>query len=100
MPYKPAEITHVLTAVLGFTLEKGPRGDDHKWYKLEIDGVPRTIRTFVSHGRSKQYDKGLESKVARELHVSAPFFRQIMRGEKTREDYIHEVKTNPHPPFH
>ncbi|HKV83677.1 MAG TPA: hypothetical protein VJN88_03925 [Ktedonobacterales bacterium] len=98
MPYKAAEIEHILTTVLGF-VEDDTREVGHKWYKLKIEGVPRTIRTKISHGKKTEYGAALESAVAKQLHVRKAFFRDIMAGKKTREDYIREVKANPYPPF-
>lgn len=98
MPYKPAEIERVLKTVLGF-VEDDTHEVGHKWYKLKIEGVPRTIRTKISHGKKTEYGAGLESAVAKQLHVRKEFFRALMAGQKTREDYINELKNNPFPPF-
>jgi hypothetical protein len=98
MPYKPAEIEHILITVLGF-VEDDTREAGHKWYKLKIDGLPRPIRTKMSHGKKTEYGAALESAVARQLHVRKEFFRALMAGKKTRDEYINEVKTNPYPPF-
>lgn len=98
MPYKAADIEHLLTSVLGF-IEDDTHEVGHKWYKLKVEGVPRTIRTKISRSKKTEYGAALESAVAKQLHVRTAFFRDMMAGKKTREDYLIEITTNPYPPF-
>ena len=71
---------------------------DHKWYELEISDGP-TIRTKVSHG-SGELGEYLEGKIAKQLRVRTPFFREMMSFRKDFDDYCSKVLNDPYSPFH
>lgn len=70
---------------------------DHKYYVLEISDGP-TIRTKVSHG-SGELSKGLEGKIAKQLRVRTPFFREMVSCTKDSDQYRSQVLSDPYPPF-
>ena len=71
--------------------------DDHHWYKLKLPGLP-PIRTFVSHS-GKDIDVGLEAKIARQLRVKKVVLRGMVACTNSCEDYYHQVKEDPFPPW-
>lgn len=79
----------MLTGKLGMEMEKG----DHRRFRLVLEG--RTVaRTFVSTGSTKYRTLGsdLVAKMARQLHVTAPFFTGLVQCSKGRDDYLRELR--------
>lgn len=96
MPLDPGK----LEAVLGNKFEFKPsdgHSDNHKWYELQLDGLP-VIATRVSHNKKEIRNK-LEGMIARQLRVRTPFFREMVRCTKSRDDYYEKVRKDPFPPW-
>ena len=70
---------------------------DHRWYELHLEGVP-VILTKVSHTK-KEISAALEGKIARQLRVRKTFFRGMVICSNSCEDYYHQVKEDPFPPW-
>ncbi len=96
MAYKPREIEEKLVSKFGFEPDTN-RADDHRWYVLQIDDLP-VIRTHFSHAK-KDIGPKLEGKIARQLYVRDKFFHEMIDCTKSLEDYIHQLRTDPFPPF-
>jgi len=96
MPYKPSEIERILQRKLGFEQAPG-RSVDHHSFQLKLKDMP-VIVTKVSHSKVDIGPK-LEGLMARQLRVRTPFFRQVMDCTKSRDDYYHQVQTDPTPPI-
>lgn len=86
----------MLTSKCSFIHDES-RSKDHKWYILQLEGLP-PIRTKLSHGK-KEIGRALESQMAKQLHVSTAFFRELVRCTKSYDQYQTELKENPQPPF-
>jgi len=84
MPFKPNQIEKALLNKFEFapSLHKAT---DHRWYELRRPGR-KTILTKLSHS-GKDVGKELEPKIARQLEVTTPFFREMIRCTKSKEDY-------------
>ena len=66
---------------------------DHRWYRLVVEG--RVVaRTFVSTGSKKYKTLGddLVAKMAKQLHVTTPFFTGLVRCFKSRDDYLQQLR--------
>jgi hypothetical protein len=64
------------------------KGDDHRFYDLVINGQ-RVARTKVSRGSGyKTLGDDLVSKMARQLYVPTPFFRELINCTKSRDEYL------------
>lgn len=93
MPYKPIEVEGMLKTKLKMIVEDA----DHKWFTMELDGLP-PIRTKLPNHREDIRDK-LESRIYKQLRVRKPFFRALMDCTKYREDYEKQIREDPYPPF-
>ena len=93
MPYKPIEIEGMLKT----KLKMQPLDNDHRWFKLEIEGLP-PIRTKLSHNR-KDIGDNLEGRIYKQLRVRKSFFHELMDCTKYREDYEKQIRADPYPPF-
>lgn len=97
MAYKPREVEEKLQNKFGFARDKD-RGSDHRYYILEIEGLP-LIRTHFSHARKKDIGAVLESKIVKQLHVRKKYFKGMIDCTNSREDYYHQLQKDPFPPF-
>lgn len=80
-----------LSQKLLMELRQGKRAD-HRYYVLMIDGV-KVAQTHVSTGTSyKTLGNDLVSSMARQLYLTAPFFRDIVNCKKSRDDYLQCLK--------
>jgi hypothetical protein len=70
---------------------------DHRWWSLRLDGLP-PIRTKVSHG-NKEISQMIAGKMAKQLRVPSPFFREMIACTKSKHDYYDSVRTHPVPPW-
>lgn len=95
MPFRPSEIERLLQNKFGF--ERVSEKQDHRWYSLRLEGMP-TITTKVSHSRG-DVGSQLESRIAKQLRVRNPFFKEMMSCTKSRDDYEHQVRDAPFPPW-
>ena len=93
MPYKPIEIERMLARKLKMTIHNA----DHKWFEMKLQGLP-PIRTKLSNNK-KDVGPGLEGMICRQLHVKKTFFTGLMDCTKSKEDYEHQVRADPNPPF-
>jgi len=93
MPYKPIEVEGMLNTKLKMIVEDA----DHKWFKLELDGLP-PIRTKLPNHREDIRDK-IESRIYKQLRVWKPFFHDLMDCKKYRADYEKQIREDPYPPF-
>ncbi len=93
MPYKPLEIEGMLKTKLKMSDENS----DHKWFKLEIEGLP-PIRTKLPNHKEDIRD-GLESRICKQLRVRKLFFHGLMDCSKYKSDYEKQVRDDPYPPF-
>lgn len=96
MPLRSRDVADQLQNKFGFSEASG-HGVDHRWFELNLPNLP-TILTKVSHGRH-EIDVRLETQMARQLHVRRPFFVEMMRCTRSRDDYIRLVYDDPQPPF-
>lgn len=96
MSLKAAEVESLLQTKFDFMPDQH-RESGHRWYKLELPGLP-VIRTFFSHGRGS-LSADLEGKIARQLRVRKLYFIEMMVCTKAREDYYRQVTKDPFPPF-
>lgn len=77
MALSRAETEQALIGKFGFALHNR-RGQDHRVYRLIIDGQP-VARTHVSTGTGKRtLGDDLVASMARQLHVTPAFFRQMV----------------------
>ncbi len=62
---------------------------DHRVYRFVYEGR-LVARTFVSTGSTKYKTLGddLIAKMAKQLHVTSPFFVGIVKCSNSREDYV------------
>jgi len=93
MPYKPIEVEEILKTKLNMIVDDA----DHKWFRLELDGLP-PIRTKLPNHREDIRDK-LESRIYKQLRIRKPFFHGLMDCTKYRDDYIKQIREDPYPPF-
>jgi hypothetical protein len=96
MPFEPREIERLLQNKFGFS-EATSRSSDHRWYELRLSGLP-VILTKVSHSKGT-LSPNLEGKIARQLRVRGPYFREMMNCTRSREEYYQQVQTDPYPPW-
>ena len=96
MPIKVKKLEQTLVKKLGFTPAPA-RSTDHKWYQLEIPGIP-VIATKISHGE-KELSSMLEAAIARQLRVRTAFLSEVVSCTKRSAEYQTQVKTDPFPPF-
>jgi hypothetical protein len=96
MPYKPSQIENILQSKFGFSRCR-THSSDHHWYELTIQGLSKIV-TKVSHSRADIGDR-LASKIARQLHVRLPFFREMVDCTKNSDDYRRQMRESPYPPF-
>lgn len=80
----------------GFTQSES-RSTDHRWYELHLEGLP-IIATRVSRNNNDIGSK-LEGMIARQLRVRNPFFKEMIECTKSKEDYEHQVRNAPYPPW-
>jgi hypothetical protein len=85
MPNRNVEIEGLLQSKFGFRVAK--KGAKHRWIELQLPGVQR-VRTCISHGR-QTVGKDLEHKMAQQLRVTTPYFREMIGCTKNRADYYH-----------
>lgn len=86
----------LITKFLFIKSERHEKG--HIWYELKLADLP-IIDTRVSHGKPEHISDAILSKIAKQLHVHNPFFKQMIQCTKSKEDYYNEVHQNPFPPF-
>jgi hypothetical protein len=96
MPKKARDVEHKLTDKFGF-LESRRHSSDHKWYELQLDGLP-LIATKISHS-SRDIPPKIEGMIARQLRVHGPFFDGMIACKNNREAYYRKVRTDPYPPW-
>lgn len=97
MGFKPKEIENQLVNKFHFEIADN-RGEDHRYYVLQIDDTMPLIQTHFSHNNKEIRDK-LEHEILHQLHVRKPFFYEMMNCTKSREEYYRQVKEAPFPPF-
>lgn len=97
MPRKPSDIERVLQAKFGFSRKAVGRGEDHRWYELQLEGL-QPIRTKVSHTRQDIVSK-VEGKIARQLRVRKGYFDGMMDCTNSSADYQRQVRDDPYPPW-
>ena len=93
MPYKPLEIEGMLKTKLKMSVVNA----DHKWFRLEFEGVP-PIRTKLPNHKKDIRDI-LESRISKQLRVRKTFFHGLMDCTKSRVDYEKQIRDDPFPPF-
>ena len=95
MPINPTDLEHIL--LYKFDFSEAKQGRDHKWYELQLEGLP-VIMTKISHSNNEIHTR-LEGKIARQMRVRAPFFKQMISCTRSREQYYAQVRVDPYPPF-
>ena len=95
MSLKVRDLESVLLGKFDFYVDER----DHKWFCLNVEGLP-AIKTKVSHGSggSEIYPK-LEGKIRRQLRVRKKFFDGMIECPNDLEAYIEKLRTDPFPPF-
>jgi hypothetical protein len=93
MPYSPRDVEGMLRIKLNMVIENA----DHKWFKLELNGLP-PIHTKLPNHREDIRDQ-LESKIHKQLRIRKMFFRGLMDCTKNRADYEEQIRRDPYPPF-
>ena len=96
MGLKYSELQRLLQAKFSFVVARS-HSVDHHWYELKISDGP-TIRTKVSHGKG-ELGKVLEGRIAKQMRVRTPFFREMMSCTKDSDQYLSQVLNDPYPPF-
>ena len=96
MPHKPEDIEKQLVNKFLFVASK-ERSVDHRWYEIRLPGLP-IIATKVSHSK-KDIGPKLESKIARQVRVRHPYFKEMMDCTKSCKEYYAQVRKDPYPPF-
>lgn len=96
MAFKRRHIERLLQQKFGFE-PAANRSEDHRWYRLSLDGLP-LIFTKVSHSK-KDIGHRLESKIARQLHVRTPFFREMFECTRDLDQYREQIVNDPYPPW-
>ena len=93
MPVEKAELERLLEYDLGF--ERDER--HHHWFTLSVAGKV-VAATSTSHStKVRTIDDNLLGKIARyDLHTSVGFLKELLRGRKTREDYLAELRRGGH----
>lgn len=84
-------VERMLTNKLEMTLDD----QDHQVFHLMVDG--RVVaRTKLSRGSEKYKTLGddLVRKMAQQLHVTMPIFRDLEGCTKSRDDYLQALKEN------
>ena len=94
MAYKPYEIESMLLT----KLKMDPSNEDHTWFEIQIEGLPK-IRTKLSFTRKKEIGDKLIAKIHKQLRVRKIFFIGLMDCTKSLHDYEAQVKNDPYPPF-
>ena len=97
MPFRPDEIEDRLRHKFGFSDAPGHELN-HTWLVLAIPGTPRLVKTKIEHHRGV-IGNPIEGRIAKQLRVRAPFFREMIACTKSREDYQRQVQSNPFPPW-
>jgi hypothetical protein len=96
MPLKPRDIESLLQRKFGFTPAQN-RSVDHRSYQLTLPGLPPIV-TKVSHNK-RDIGPALQTKMARQLRVHGPFFREMLSCRKNSDEYRNQVQADPHPAF-
>ena len=87
MPIDRRELERTLLA-LGFVVDER----EHERFRLLVDGR-RVARTQVSRGsKYRTMDESILADIAREIHITRAFLYSLINGEKTREDYLDELR--------
>ncbi len=92
MSFSTKDVRDKLTDKFGFERDR-QHAKDHEWYVLELTGV-ESVRTKFSHSRPEIAGK-LESMMSRQLRVSTPYFREMIRCAKSNEEYIAKLTFDP-----
>jgi len=71
---------------------------NHTWLTLAVPGAPRPVFTKIEHHKKALGDV-LVGRIARQLRVRKPFFDEMIRCTKSREQYIRQVRDDPFPPW-
>ena len=95
-PRNNREIEEKLLNKFNF-VESTNREDSHRWIELRLEGLP-TIRTHFSHGK-QQMGRDLWQWVAHQLKVRPNYLDGMIDCAHTREDYYHQVRESPYPPW-
>ena len=90
MPIKPRKLERLLVSKFGFVSSE-EHSDDHKWYKLQLDDAP-VVATKVSHS-GKEIRSTLQAKIAKQLRVSNPFFKDMIACNNSQEAYYRELRS-------
>jgi hypothetical protein len=96
MPLSARDVESKLLNKFNFSPAQN-RNTDHKWYELQIEGIP-VISTKLSHG-IRELSDDLLAMIARQLHVRKKFLVEMVNCTKSSSDYIQQVTTEPYPPF-
>lgn len=89
MPFLNTDISHLLVAKFGFEETQS----HHAFFVRTFPNQVR-IRTKVSHGRH-EIGRALESKMARQLHVTTECFRGMFSCNVSCEEYERIVACLP-----
>lgn len=96
MPIRPRELVSILTTKFQFRPSEH-HSQDHQWYELELEGLP-VIATKVSHSNKEIGDR-LLGMISKQLRVHRPFYNEMVSCTKSREEYYHQVRDDPFPPW-
>jgi hypothetical protein len=96
VPYERRDFESKLQTKFGFVEDKR-RSVDHKWYTLQLDGLP-VITTKVSHS-GRDITDDIAHFIARQLKVRHQFLRGMIDCTRSRQDYTDQVRRDPQPPF-
>ena len=90
------EVESKLQSKFGF-VPAVSKSSDHRWYKLELEGLP-IIMTKFSHS-GKNLSSTIEGYIPKQLKVRKPFFEGMIRCKNSQQDYYHQVRQDPFPPW-
>ena len=90
-------VERALKSKLKFKKNPAGRGKHHVMYQFQLPGS-FTIVTKVSHGsKNADIDASLVARMAEQMRISIPYFCEIVRCTKSRDEYFRDVAADPHP---
>jgi hypothetical protein len=91
------DVEKVLQNKFEFQPVQRGKADDHRWYELQIPGVPK-IMTHFSHAR-EDIRPTLWRKIADELKVRGNYLDGMIDCTNSKDAYYEQVRTDPYPPW-
>lgn len=96
MPMDSRDVERKIANKFGFE-RAAERSKDHRWYKLQLEGLP-LISTKFSHSKGS-LSATIEGKIARQLRVTKAYFVGMIDCSNGSDDYRRQVREAPFPPW-